>query len=195
MIVLGLTGSIGMGKSTTARMFADAGIPVWDADAAVHQLYGPDAAGSAAISSLVPQAVGPDGVDRASLRAAILSNPDLLPMINAVIHPIVADDRSRFLDNAAAVGADVVLCDIPLLFETGADRWLDRIVVVTAPPKEQRARVLARPGMTEGAFEAILSKQTPDAEKRARADYVIDTSQGLDHARGRVAEILESLHA
>ena len=193
VIVLGLTGSIGMGKSTTAAMFAEQGVPVWDADAAVHRLYGPNAAGSAALAALVPEAVGADGTDRATLRAAILANPRLLAQVEAAIHPLVAADRDAFLHRARAEGHRLVLCDIPLLFETGADRWLDRVAVVTAPPEVQRARVLSRPGMTEEAFAAILAKQVPDAEKRARADFVIDTGQGMEPVRGQVARIVAQL--
>ena len=196
MIVLGLTGSIGMGKSTTAGMFADAGIPVWDADAAVHRLYAKDGAGAVAIASLAPDAVDPEmGVDRAKIRAEILANPDLLTKIEAVIHPLVAEDREAFLQRCRDTNATVALCDIPLLFETQADAWVDKIVVVTAPAEVQRQRVMARPGMTEDLFRSILAKQVPDAEKRRRADYIIDTSQGLEPARAAVAKILEELHA
>lgn len=195
MIVLGLTGSIGMGKSTTAAMFAAAGVPVWDADAAVHALYGPGAAGTAAVATLAPDAVGAQGVDRENLRAAILANPGLLKQIEAAIHPLVAADREAFLLAQYADGARLVLCDIPLLFETGADAWLDKIVVVTAPAEVQRARVLERPGMTEEAFAAILAKQVPDAEKRTRADFLIDTSRGMEDARAQVASIVEALNA
>jgi dephospho-CoA kinase len=193
MIVLGLTGSIGMGKSTTAAMFADAGVPVWDADAAVHRIYGPAAAGSEALAALVPDAVGDAGTDRAKLRAAILADPGLLAQVEAAIHPLVAADRAAFLQRARAEGHNLVLCDIPLLYETGADRWLDRVAVVTAPAEVQRARVLSRPGMTEEAFSAILAKQLPDAEKRARADFVIDTGQGLEPVRRQVARIVAEL--
>lgn len=195
MIVLGLTGSIGMGKSTTAAMFAALGVPVWDADAAVHRLYGPGGAGSAAIARLVPGAVGPDGVDRAALRAAVLADAALLGRIEAAIHPLVAADRQAFLDRARAAGAPLVLLDIPLLFETGADAWLDRVAVVSAPATVQRERVLARPGMTQAAFDAILARQVPDAEKRRRADHVIDTGAGLDHAAAQVAAIVAGLRA
>ncbi|MEM9098553.1 MAG: dephospho-CoA kinase [Pseudomonadota bacterium] len=195
MIVVGLTGSIGMGKSTTAEMFRDAGVPVWDADAAVHRLYAAKGAGAGAIALLCPSAVTDRGVDRAALRSAILADPGLLKKIEAPIHPLVAKDREDFLSSAKARDAKIAICDIPLLFETGADAWLDKIVVVSAPPDVQRARVLDREGMTEAAFEAILAKQTPDAEKRAKADFVIDTSQGLDHARAAVAQILEKLDA
>lgn len=193
MIVLGLTGSIGMGKSTTAAMFAEAGVPVWDADAAVHRLYGPDAAGSRALAALVPDAVAETGTDRSLLRAAILADPGLLAQIEAAIHPLVAADRAAFLDRARAEGRHLVLCDIPLLYETGAERWLDRVAVVTAPAEVQRARVLSRPGMSEEAFAAILAKQVPDEEKRSRADFVIDTGSGLEPARRQVADIIAKL--
>lgn len=193
MIVLGLTGSIGMGKSTALAAFAAEGVPVWDADAAVHRLYGPDGAGARAIRALAPDAVGPDGVDRARLRAAILADPGLLQRIEAGIHPLVAADRDAFLARARASGARLAVCDIPLLFETGAEAWLDKVVVVSAPPDQQRARVLDRPGMTETAFAAILAKQVPDTEKRARADYVIDTGQSRDHSRAQVRALLAEL--
>lgn len=188
---LGLTGSIGMGKSTTAGFFADAGVPVWDADAAVHRLYAPGAAGTEAIAALLPRAVGPKGVDREALRAGILADETLLPRIEAAIHPLVAADRAAFLADAA--NAPLVVLDIPLLFETGAEGAVDRILVVTAPAEVQRARVLDRPGMTEEAFAKILARQTPDAEKRARADYIIDTSQGLEAARAAVHALVDEL--
>ena len=196
MIVLGLTGSIGMGKSTTARMFADRGIPVWDADASVHELYGPGGAAGRALSAIAGGAVLPDGsVDRARLKEAILEDPTLLNRVETLVHPLVAQDRNAFLQHHRSAGATLVLCDIPLLFETKADQWVDKIVVVTAPADVQRQRVLDRPGMTEQAFEAILAKQLPDAEKRDRADYVIDTSRGMDHARQKVAKIVDQLNA
>ena len=193
MIVLGLTGSIGMGKSTTAKMFEARGVPVWDADGAVHRLYGPGGAGAEAIAALAPEAVGAGGVDRNKLRRAVLDDQTLLKRIEAAVHPLVAEDRTAFLAAARARGATMALCDIPLLFETGADRWLDKVIVVTAPADVQRARVLQRSGMTEATFETILAKQTPDLEKRARADYIIDTGQGLARAENRVDEILAEL--
>lgn len=195
MIKLGLTGSIGMGKSTTAKMFADRGVPVWDADASVHALYGPDAAGSRAIAELVPSAVTSKGVNRAELRAAVISDAELLKKIEAIIHPLVAADRARFLEVSRAKEASIVLFDIPLLFETGADAWLDKVVVVTAPAEVQRQRVLDRPGMTEAAFNAILAKQIPDREKRVRADFLIDTSKGFEQACRDVGKVLEMLDA
>ena len=193
MIKLGLTGSIGMGKSTTAQMFRDAGIPVWDADATVHALYGPGAAGSEALRAVAPDAVTDEGVDRAKLRAAIIADPSLLKKVEAAIHPLVGEDRNAFLHQAWRDGDRIVLCDIPLLFEGGNEQNMDKVVVVTAPADVQRERVLARPGMTDEAFQAILSKQVPDAIKREKADYLIDTSLGMDHARRRVAEIIEEL--
>ncbi len=196
MIVVGLTGSIGMGKSTALAAFAGLGAPVWDADAAVHRLYGPGGAGIGPIHALAPDAVdpdGPDGVDRAALRAAILADPALLERIETAIHPLVAADRDAFLASARAGGAVLAVCDIPLLFETDADAWLDKVVVVSAPADIQRARVLGRPGMTAETLDAILARQVPDRQKRARADYIVDTGGPKDHARAQVAAILAEL--
>lgn len=195
MRVLGLTGSIGMGKSTTAGFFRALGVPVWDADAAVARAYGPGGAAVPAVAALAPGAVTGGAVDRAALRAAVLGDPALLPKIEAAVHPVVAADRARFLDAAREAGARLVLLDIPLLFETGGDAACDRVLVVTAPPEVQRARVLARPGMTEAAFAALLARQVPDAEKRARADHVIDTSAGLEPVRAEVAALVRALSA
>jgi dephospho-CoA kinase len=193
MMVAGLTGSIGMGKSTLLAMFADLGVPVWAADDAVHRLYAAGGEGIDAIRTLAPGAVGPQGVDRARLRAAILADPLLLPRIEAAIHPLVAADRDRFLAGARASGAALAVCDIPLLFETGADAWLDTVIVVSAPAEIQRGRVLKRPGMTEAAFEAIRAKQLPDAEKRSRADHIVDTGRSKKHTRAQAAAILAKL--
>ena len=193
MLLVGLTGSIGMGKSTTTAMFADEGIPVWDADAAVHTLYGPGGKGAEAIATLVPDAVGDAGVDRGILRAAIMADGALLKKVEALIHPLVGEDRATFIAKARADGHPIAICDIPLLFETGGNRAFDKTVVVTAPADVQRARVLERPGMNEAAFEAILAKQVPDAEKRRQADYIVDTSQGLDAARAQVRAIIQDL--
>lgn len=190
--VIALTGSIGMGKSTTAAMFADHGIPVWDADAAVHRLYGPGGAAVAPIRQSFPQAVTSAGVDRAVLRGIVAQDPAALRKIEAVVHPLVARDRQAFLDRAAAQGADIALVDVPLLFETGAEDLADAVVVVSAPSELQRARVLARPDMTEALFSRILSQQMPDAEKRARADFVVETTT-LDHARAQVADIVKRI--
>lgn len=187
--VLGLTGSIGMGKSATAAMFRDRGIPVHDADAAVHALYGPGGAAAAAIGRAFPGTLGSDGaVDRIRLRAAVLGHPERMAALESIVHPLAQAAARDFL--AAHAHAPLVLLDIPLLFETGAAARCDAVVVVTAPPEVQRARVLARSGMDEAAFAAILAKQMPDAEKRARADVVIDTSLGFDHARTQVADLV-----
>lgn len=193
MIALGLTGSIGMGKSTTAAMFAEHGVPVWDADATVHALYGPAGGAVAALAALAPGAVGLAGVDRTALRAATLADPGLLPRIEAVVHPLVAADRAAFLARARDAGAWAALCDIPLLYETGAESRFDAVIVVTAGAEVQQTRVLARPGMTAAALAVIRARQMPDADKCARADYVIHTDQGLDAARAQVAAILEDL--
>lgn len=196
MILLALTGSIGMGKSTTTAMFADEGVPVWDADAAVARLYGPDGAAVAALAEIAPTCIVPSltgvAVDRAVLRELVAADSALLPRIEAAVHPLVGVDRAAFL---AAQTAPIALCDIPLLFETGGEKAFDAVIVVTAPAEVQKARVMARPGMTEALFATILAKQTPDAEKRARADFIIDTSKGLDPARVRVREILAKLRA
>jgi dephospho-CoA kinase len=180
-----------MGKSTTARMFADLGIPVWDADAAVHRIYGPGGPAGGPLSRLVPKAVRDDGsVDRTVLRAAIAGDPELLGRIEGIVHPLVAADRRAFLHENR--DADMVLLDIPLLFETGAGAAVDRIVVVTTDAETQRRRVLERPGMDEETFERLLSRQIPDAEKRARADHVILTN-GLDDTRRSVEELVTRL--
>lgn len=193
MIRIALTGSIGMGKSTTAAMFADEGLPVWDADAAVHRLYGPDQKGTLAIAKIAPGAVTDDGVDRRCLQEMIDRDPHLLARIEAVIHPLVLEDRQRFLEKARQNGAPAALCDIPLLFETGAEHGFDIVVTVSAPAETQRERVMARPGMTEERFETVLARQLPDAEKRARADFIVNTGHGLEAARTKVREIVAEL--
>ena len=170
--LLGLTGSIGMGKSTTARMLADRGVPVWDADAAVHRLYAPGGAAVGPVSALCPAALKGGGIDRAALRDWIARDPGALKRIEAVVHPLVAEDRARFI---AEESAEILAFDIPLLYETGAETWLDGVAVVSTEPDKQRQRVLARPGATEDMFKKILSKQIPDSEKRRRADFVITT--------------------
>lgn len=183
---LGLTGSIGMGKSTTAGFFRDHGLAVWDADAAVHRLYGPGGAAVPAIAALYPPAVHAGAVDRAALRVWIARDDTALGRIEAAVHPLVAEDRAAFLATATT---DIVVLDIPLLFETGADACLDATLVVTAPAELQRRRVLARPGMTEVQFQAILAKQMPDREKRARATHVIETL-GLAAVREAVSALI-----
>jgi dephospho-CoA kinase len=188
MFVLGLTGSIGMGKTTTAQFFADAGVPVHDADAAVHRLYEGEAV--AAIEAAFPGTTAGGKVDRDKLAQQVLGNPDALKKLEAIVHPLVRQDSERFLAEAEARGEPVVVLDIPLLFETGGAERVDAIVVVSAGPDEQRARVLERPGMTIEKLEAITAKQIPDAEKRARADFVVDSSKGFDFARAQVHEIL-----
>ena len=187
---LGLTGSIGMGKSTTAAMFAEAGIPVWDADAAVHRLYAPGQPAARAVGALFPKAIAADGsVDRPRLRALIQADPPALDRLNAAVHPLVAEDRARFL--AANHAAAIVLLDIPLLFETGLETLCDAVAVVSAPPEVQRERVLQR-GMTEAELQLILSRQLPDADKRARADHIIPTTS-LDAARSAVKDVLADI--
>lgn len=185
--ILGLTGSIGMGKSTTAAMFADEGVPVWDADAAVHRLYAPGGAGAAAIAGLFPDALAADGsVDRARLRAILRADPLALDRVNERVHPLVAQDRAGFL--AANAGTRIVVLDVPLLYETGLDAACDAVAVVTAPAEVQRARLLAR-GLTDADLALILSRQMPDAEKVARADHVIVTTD-LETARAAVKGVL-----
>ncbi len=187
--VIGLTGSIGMGKSTTAAMFAEAGVPVWDADAAVHRLYARGGAAVAGIRAICPEAVIDGEVRREVLKAWIDRDPEALKRIEAVVHPLVAADRSAFIAKAES---DVVVVDVPLLFETGGAAAVDAVVVVSAPPDIQRARVLARPGVTEARLDAILARQMPDGEKRARADYVIPTVT-LEDARRGVQDVLNDV--
>jgi len=191
--ILGLTGSIGMGKTTTAGLFAGAGAPVYDADAAVHRLYAQGGAAVGPIAEAFPKAVVDGSVDRARLSAEVLGNPDALRRLEAITHPLVFLDRARFLQAAAEADAPVAVIDVPLLFETGSERLTHAVAVVSAPPEVQRARVLARPGMTPEKLDAILARQTPDADKRARADFVIDTGSGLEPARQAVTEILRAL--
>ena len=191
MILVGLTGSIGMGKSTTAQMFADEGVPVYDADAAVHALYAPGGAAVAPIEAAFPGVTGPQGVDRAKLSHRVVGKPDELKRLEAIVHPLVAQSRGAFFEQAK--DADIVVLDIPLLFETGGEKAMDAVVVVSAPEHIQRKRVLERESMDEAKLDAILARQMADAEKRARAHFVVDTGQGLDHARRQVREILATL--
>ncbi|TPN25657.1 dephospho-CoA kinase [Mesorhizobium sp. B2-3-3] len=191
MIVLGLTGSIGMGKSTTARMFAEAGVPVHDSDETVHRLY----AGKAAplVEAAFPGTTSAGGVDRARLGARVLGDAAALKRLEAIIHPLVRADADAFLARHRNAGESIAVLDIPLLFETGGRNRVDKVVVVTAPAEIQRQRVLARPGMTEEKLASILAKQVPDAEKREMADFIIDTGLGLDAARAAVAAIIAEL--
>ena len=188
MFVLGLTGSLGMGKSTTARFFAEEGVPLHDADAAVHRLYEGEA--TPLIEAAFPGTTSGGRVDRDKLAKKVLGDSAAIKKLETIIHPLVGRAEAHFLDEAARKDAAVVVLDIPLLFETGADRRCDAVVVVSAPADVQRARAFERPGMTEEKFQAILAKQMPDAEKRARADFVVDTSKGFDAARAQVREIL-----
>ncbi|MFC6488256.1 dephospho-CoA kinase [Nitratireductor sp. GCM10026969] len=193
MIILGLTGSIGMGKSTTARMFAEEGVPVHDSDAAVHRLYAGEAA--PVVEKLFPGTVVDGTVDRTRLARAVVGKPDALKALEDLIHPMVRRDADRFVADHRGKGTPLVLLDIPLLFETGGENRVDKIVVVTAPHEVQRERVLSRPGMTEEKFAAILKRQVPDEEKRRRADFIIDTSLGMDAARLAVRDIVGQLTA
>lgn len=192
MIILGLTGSIGMGKSTTARMFADAGIPVYDADAAVHALYeeGPLVD---AIERLFPGTTNERGVDRKKLGLAVLDDTIKMKQLEQIVHPAVQDAEKEFVALHKLADEPLVVLDIPLLLETGASRRVDKILVVTAPFDVQKKRVLSRPGMTQEQFEKILARQMPDAQKRKKADFIIDTSLGLESAKAAVAEIIAQL--
>jgi dephospho-CoA kinase len=191
MIRLGLTGSIGMGKSTVAQMFADEGVPVFDADAAVHRLQGPEGVLVAAIEAHFPGTTGPEGVNRGALSERVLGAPEALRRLEALVHPAVGRERQDFLKRHT--GAPVIVLDIPLLFETGGEGQVDRVAVVSAPEGVQRQRVLARPGMTPAKFERILARQITDAEKRARADFVIPTGGSLEETRRAVRRILACL--
>jgi dephospho-CoA kinase len=193
MIVIGLTGSIGMGKSTTAEMFSDAGIPVISADEIVHELYRGEAVQP--IEAAFPGATVDGAVDREALSRTLLADPTGFDRLEAIIHPLVSAREEAFVDQARADGHAMVLVDIPLLYETGAENRVDVVVVVTCDADIQRQRVMARPGMTVEKFEAILARQVPDAEKRARADHIIDTGQGLEPARRQVADIIAALGA
>lgn len=193
MILLGLTGSIGMGKSTTARMFADEGALVWDADAAVHRLYARGGAAVEPLGEAFPGVVVDGAVDRTRLAERLGRDENAFKRLEAIVHPLAAQDRADDLAAARARGVRLAVLDIPLLFETGGDAFVDAVVVVTADPEVQAARVLARPGMTRDRFEAILARQTPDAEKRRRADFLVDTGHGMDAARDQVRQIVETV--
>lgn len=196
MKIIGLTGSIGMGKSTTARMFEQLGVPVFDADAAVHTLYAPGGRAVPLIRAVFPDAIGKDGgVDRTRLGEHMRSDPVNLDVLTSFVHPWVGEMRAEFLSRAEGNQAEAVLFDIPLLFETGADTKVDATIVVTASPDNQRARVLARPGMTVDLFESLLARQMPDAEKRKRADFIISTADGLETTRLSVKAVLADILA
>jgi dephospho-CoA kinase len=191
MFILGLTGSLGMGKSVTARFFAEQGVPVHDADAVVHRLYEGEAA--AAIEAAFPGTTADGKVDRDKLAARVLSDSAALRRLEAIVHPLVQEAERRLLAEAEARGEKVAVLDIPLLFETGGEKRVDAVVVVSAPSEVQRSRVLERPGMTPEKLEAILAKQMPDDEKRRRADFVVDTSRGFEAARADVRAILDAV--
>jgi dephospho-CoA kinase len=193
MLILGLTGSIGMGKSTAADFFAEAGVPVHDADATVHKLYAGEAVEP--IGRAFPGTVVDGKVDRVKLAARVLEDPDALKRLEAIVHPLVREQETRFLAEAAARGAPVVVLDIPLLFEVGAEDRVDAVVVVSAPAELQRERVLTRADMSAGKLDAILSKQTPDEEKRRRAHFVVDSSRSFDSARTQIHGILRAVAA
>ena len=189
--VLCLTGSLGMGKSTAAKFFAEAGVPVHDSDATVHALY--EGAAAAAIEAAFPGTTSGGKVDRGKLAARVIEDKAALARLEAIVHPLVGTARDKFLAEAQARGTPVVVLDIPLLFEIGGSDRCDAVVVVSAPAEIQRARALARPGMTEEKFAALVGKQVPDAEKRARADFIVDSSQSFDHARAQVHDILNAV--
>ena len=191
MIVVGLTGSVGMGKSTTARLFAAEDIPVFDSDAAVHALYRERAV--APVAAAFPGVVRDGAIDREALGRAVIGEPEAMKRLESIVHPLVRDDREAFLAAQRGRGAAIAVLDIPLLFETSADRDVDVIVVVSAPEPVQKTRVMERPGMTEARFAAILAKQLPDAEKRQRAQFVIETGHGIEDAARQVREVIAAL--
>jgi dephospho-CoA kinase len=189
MIVLGLTGSIGMGKSATAKLFAEAGVPVYDADATVHMIYEGEAV--PAIEAAFPGTTSGGKVDRGKLSAQVVHDPAAIRRLEQIVHPMLRSYHQKFLDDAERAGAPVVVMDVPLLFETGGEKRVDAVVVVTTTPEVQRQRILARGNMTAEKLDAILARQLPDAEKRQRADFVVDTSHGLDPVRARIRDILD----
>jgi len=189
MRILGLTGSIGMGKSTTAKLFAEAGVPVYDADATVHKIYEGEAV--PAIEVAFPGTTANGKVDRAKLAAKVVHDPAAMKQLEAIVHPMLRAYHQKFLDDAEKSGATVAVVDVPLLFETGGDKRVDAVVVVTTSPENQRERILARGTMTSEALDSILARQMPDEEKRRRADFIVDTSHGLDPVRERIRDILD----
>ena len=188
MLVLGLTGSIGMGKSTTGKLFVDAGVPLYDADAEVHKLY--EGAAVPAIEAAFPGTTADGKVNRQKLSERVVHDPAAMKQLEQIVHPMLGASRQKFLDDAEGSGAPVVVMDIPLLFETGGEKRVDAVVVVTTSPEAQRERIMARGTMTSEALDAILARQLPDTEKRRRADFVVDTSHGLDPVRARIRDIL-----
>ncbi len=188
MLLLGLTGSIGMGKSTTAKLFAEAGVPVYDADATVHKIYEGEA--TAAVEAAFPGTTANGAVDRQKLSAVVVSNPTAMKKLESIVHPMLRSHQQKFINDAEAVGAPVVVLDIPLLFETGGEKFVDAVVVVSTSPDIQRERILERDNMTADKIDALLARQLPDVEKRKRADFVVDTSHGLDPVRAQIREIL-----
>ncbi|MHC2338774.1 dephospho-CoA kinase [Bradyrhizobium sp. USDA 4454] len=191
MLIVGLTGSIGMGKSTTAKLFMEAGVPVYDADAAVHQLYEGEAA--PAIEAAFPGTTTDGKVDRTKLSARVVHDPAAMKQLEQIVHPMLGASRQKFFADAEAAGNPIVILDIPLLFETGGEKRVDAVVVVTTSPELQRERVLARGTMDAAKLDAIIAKQMPDAEKRKRADFIVDTSHGLDPVRARIRDILAEI--
>lgn len=193
MIIVGLTGSIGMGKSTVARMFAEEGAPGFDSDAAVHALYAPGGAAVAPVEAAFPGVTKDGAIDRDALSKRVVGNEAAIKQLEAIVHPLVRAAQMQFLQDNREAGTAVVILDIPLLFEGNGAKYVDKTVVVSAPPDAQRARVLARPGMSAEKFEAILARQMPDAEKRARADFVIDTGTDFETTRSQVRAVLDAL--
>ena len=191
MIILGLTGSIGMGKSTTAKLFAEAGVPVYDADATVHRLYEGEAV--PAIEAAFPGTTADGKVDRQKLSARVVHDPAALKQLEQIVHPMLGASRQKFFSDAERSGAPVAVVDVPLLFETGGEKRVDAVVVVTTSPENQRERILARGTMNDQALDSILARQLPDAEKRQRADFVVDTSHGLDPVRAQIRDILRQV--
>src|SRR5712672_2696136 len=189
MRILGLTGSIGMGKSTTAKLFMEAGVPVYDADAAVHKIYEGEAA--PAVEAAFPGTTVDGKVDRAKLSAKVVRDPAAIKQLEQIVHPMLGASRQKFLQEAEQSGAPVAVVDVPLLFETGGEKRVDAVVVVTTTPEIQRQRILERDNMTGEKLDALLARQLPDAEKRERADFVVDTSHGLDPVRARIRDILD----
>ena len=191
MIILGLTGSIGMGKSTTAKLFMEAGVPVYDADATVHQLYEGEAA--PAIEAAFPGTTADGKVDRPKLSARVVHDPAAMKQLEQIVHPMLGASRQKFFADAERAGAPVAVVDVPLLYETGGEKRVDAVVVVTTSPENQRARIMARGTMTSEALDSILARQLPDAEKRKLADFVVDTSHGLDPVRAQIRDILQQV--